>query len=285
MEALNRNGTLIITELPKDRKPIGTVQKSWNMYQLDINNAFLYGDLSEEVYMSLSEGEINKCKEFLSTKFRVKDLGKLKYVLGIELMESEKGLTMCQRKYCLELLSEFGLLGCKPTLTTMEPDSILSSNVVHETGDTLLDNITEYQKLVGKLINLTLTRPDIAYAVHCLSQFMHAPRKSYLKVALRFLRYLKGSPGKGVLFKQTVDFNVSAYVDSDWAKCNFSKKSVTGYCVYLGDCLVSWKSKKQSTVSRSSAESEYRILASLTCEVVWILKILTDLTIKTYLPV
>lgn len=115
------------------------------------------------------ESEINKCKEFLNTKFLVKDVGKLKYFLEFELLECDEGLSISQRKYCLELLSEFGLLGSKPAATPMEANLVLSSAELHNSNDCLLTNISNYQKLVGKLIYLTLTRPDIAYSVHCLS--------------------------------------------------------------------------------------------------------------------
>ena len=106
---------------------------------------------------------------------------------------------------------------------------------------------------------------------------MHNPKKSHLNIALRLLRYLKGSPGKGVSFVKSKNLTLSGFSDTDWAKCLFSRKSVSGYLVYLGSSLVSWRSKKQSTISRSSTESEYRALGSLTCEIIWVLKVLYDL--------
>lgn len=150
-----------------------------------------------------------------------------------------------------------------------------------------MKNITEYQKLIGKLIYLTTTRPDIAYAVSCLSQFMHCPLKSHLDVALKVIRYLKGSPGKGLNIEKSTSpvIELKAYSDADWARCVVTRKSVTGYCVFMCGCLVSWKSKKQNIISKSSTEAEYRALASVTSEVVWILKILKDLNCKNLLPV
>ncbi|XP_024965192.1 uncharacterized protein LOC112505527, partial [Cynara cardunculus var. scolymus] len=130
--------------------------------------------------------------------------------------------------------------------------------------DPYLSDHTGFQRLIGKLIYLLATRPDIAFAVHCLSQFMHAPRQSHLNLALRILRYLKLSPGKGVSFIRSENFSLSAYVDADWGKCLSSRRSVTGFCIFLGNSMLSWKSKKQSTVSRSSAESEYRAMATVT---------------------
>ncbi|KAJ0869805.1 putative RNA-directed DNA polymerase [Helianthus annuus] len=114
---------------------------------------------------------------------------------------------------------------------------------------------------------------------------MHCPSQVHLDIALRLLRYLKLSPGKGVNFKKSDNMNLSGFVDSDWAKCLKTRKSVTGFGIFLGDTLVSWKSKKQSVVSRSTAEAEYRAMCSATCEIMWILNVLTELKVVYNLPV
>ncbi|GJX81388.1 ribonuclease H-like domain-containing protein [Tanacetum coccineum] len=113
------------------------------------------------------------------------------------------------------------------------------------------------------------------------SKFMHAPLQSLLKLAFKVLRYLKNAPGKGISFNKGNDLNLKVYVDSDWAKCKVTRKSITGYAVFMGESLVSWKSKKQSMLSKSSAEAEYRAMNSVTCEVIWILKILAELNVDT----
>ncbi|GJR48810.1 ribonuclease H-like domain-containing protein [Tanacetum coccineum] len=115
----------------------------------------------------------------------------------------------------------------------------------------------------GKLIYLTNTRPDISYDVHCLSQFMHSHLSSHLKIAFKILRYLKSCPGLGIHIARTSGMFLNAYSDADWAKCIVTRKSVTGYCVFLNNFFVSWKSKKQNTLSKSSTEAEYRALASI----------------------
>ena len=199
------------------------------------------------------------------------------------MLKNEKGICMTQRKYCLELLHEYGLLAAKPVDTPLPENSVLSC--VETASDKVLNNINNYQKLVGKLIYLTNTRPDISYVVHCLSQHMHKPLQSHLKAALRVLKYLKGSPGSGLQFDTNSDLKLRAYADADWAKCPVTRKSVTGFCVFLGNSLISWKSKKQATLSRSSAEAEYRSLASTTCEVIWLKNLLDSLGIKGLLPV
>ncbi|GKD44130.1 ribonuclease H-like domain-containing protein [Tanacetum coccineum] len=221
------------------------MKNKWPLWQFDVNNAFLYGDLEEDVYMSLPEG--------------YRYLGKLKNFLGIEVVSSGNDICLTPRKYCIELLHEFGMLGCKPVSVLMEPNTVLNFKPIKE--DPPLVNITGYQKLLGKLIYLTHTRPDISYYVHCLSQHMHAPLKSHLNSAFHVLS------------------------DSDWAKCPKTIKSVSGYFVFLNGCLISWKSKKQATLSKSSTEAEYRSIASASCEIIWMQKNLKDLKVNVSLPV
>ncbi|GJZ43816.1 ribonuclease H-like domain-containing protein [Tanacetum coccineum] len=172
---------------------------------------------------------------------------------------------------------------CRPVETPLAENTTL--NHVESEDDKLLSDIGNYQKLVGKLIYLTNTRPDISYAVHCLSQFMHAPLSSHLEAAFRVLRYLKNSPGSGIQINKVGNLKLRAYADSDWARCPATRKSVSGYCVFLGSSLITWKSKKQSTLSRSSAEAEYRSMASATCEVIWLSNLLGDMGVKNLLPV
>nr|GEW61084.1 ribonuclease H-like domain-containing protein [Tanacetum cinerariifolium] len=209
-------------------------------------------------WIGTSKVEIAKFKQFLINRFKIEDLGELKYFLGIEVLKVSGGLCFSQRKYCLELLPDFGLLACRHVLTPL-PENIILAHKETE-NDKFLVKITSYQRLVSKLIYLTLTMPDISYVVHCLNQHMHAPLKSHFDIALRLLKYLKLAPGFVV------------------------QRSVSGYCVFVNGCLVSWKSKKQVTLSKSSAEAEYRSMAAATCEIMWIVKIMSDLNIRNLLP-
>ena len=121
--------------------------------------------------------------------------------------------------------------------------------------------------------------------MHKLSQYLDSPHQSHYYAALHILRYVKGCPGKGLFFSSTNDLKLTAFSDSDWAACPDTKKSITGYCVFLGPSLISWKSKKQPTVSRSSSEAEYRALTNTACEVQWLQYLLTDLHHTASLPI
>ena len=118
---------------------------------------------------------------------------------------------------------------------------------------------------------LTLSRPDITYLVHRLSHSLAQPRVPHMRVATRILQYLKGTSGQGVFFPVESDLQLKTYCDANWAGCPDTRKSLTGYCVFLGDALISWRSKKQDVVSRSFAEVEYRSIATTTCEITWLL--------------
>ena len=320
--------------------------KGWRLLQLDVNNAFLNGDLFEEVYMDLplgyhTKGENLVCKlkksiyglrqasrqwfhkfssaiinaGFTQSKsdyslfytgsgdsyvallvyvddiiitskdpaaitnvqlslqnlFKLKVLGNLKYFLGLEIASSKEGICLSQRNYTLSLLEDTGFADSKPASLPMDPN--LKLNTVD--GEPLPDD-GQYRRMIGRLLYLTISRPDIAFAVNKLSQYMSAPRSPHLDALHHLLRYLKTSPGQGLLFSASSPLSLKAYADADWGSCLDTRRSTTGHCVFLGDSLISWKSKKQHTVSRSSSEAEYRALASVTSEVLWVKALLKD---------
>lgn len=324
--------------------------KGWIVHQMDVHNAFLHGDLKEEVYMKLPQGFqvsdpnkvlrlhkavyglrqaprcwfskltdalkkygfkhsyadyslfvfsrrgmelrvliyvddllvygndaqfLNKFKEYLCECFHMKDLGKLKYFLGIEVGRGDEGFLLTQRKYALDLISDVGLLGSKPAATPMEQHHKLALD-----KSPYLRDAEQYRRLVGRLIYLSITRPDISYPVHILSQFMKAPRELQWAAAMRVVRYLKGTAGQGILLSSQADMSLSVYCDADWSACPVTRRSLSAYVALVGGSPVSWKTKKQKVVSHSSAEAEYRSMAQATREIKWLRRLLSDLGVK-----
>ncbi|KAD3641543.1 hypothetical protein E3N88_30767 [Mikania micrantha] len=168
--------------------------------------------------------EILKLKTNLFSEFEMKDLGRLKYFLGIEVLRSKQGIFICQKKYILDLLAETGMIDCKPAETPM----VANQKLFMEEGAPLTDK-EQYQRLVGKLIYLSHTRPDIAYVVGIVSQFMHQPQESHMEAVWRIIRYLKGTPGHGVLFKPNGHLRTQVYIDADWAGDRGDRRSTSGY--------------------------------------------------------
>lgn len=218
--------------------------------------------------------EIKHITTLLHQHFQIKNLGDLTFFLGLEVARNSAGIHLSQRKYTMDLLHETGMLECAPVPTPMVHSSPLSSTqgVPLAAADS-----SSYRRLIGRLIYLTNTRPDITFSVNKLSQFVSAPTTIHQQAAFRILRYLKNAPGNGIFLSAASIPQLKAYSDSDWATCPETRKSVTGFSIYLGESLVSWKSKKQQTISRSSSEAEYRALAATTCEIQWLTYLLRDL--------
>ena len=221
------------------------------------------------------KGEIDKFKVLLDQKFKSKDLGDLRYFIGLEVVRSDKGIALCQRKYTLEVQNDAGLLGCKPAKTSLEQNLRLSKFKGEELKDP-----SSYRRLIGRLLYLTITRLDITFAIHMLSQYISKLRRSHLDATYKVLQYFKNEPRKGLLFSSSTEIHLKDFADDDWASCPNTRRSVIGYSIFIGDSLVSWKSQKKSTVSKSSAKAEYRSMAVATFEIVWILYFLRDIGIE-----
>lgn len=223
--------------------------------------------------------KINHLKAMLSTTFNMKDLGDVKYFLGLEIDRSSAGFFVSQKKYALDLIREFGVEAAPPLKLPMDIHLRLKSD-----GGDFLKDPHPYQRLLGKLIYLTITRPDISYSVHILTQFMQHPTSLHMDAATKLLRYINSNPGQGILLASSSAAEMKAYCDSDWATCPMSRRSTTGFCVLLGSSPISWKTKKQSVVARSTAEAEYRSMALASCEITWLSALLKDMGLHNLPP-
>lgn len=178
----------------------------------------------------------------------------------MEFARSNKGISVSQRKYILDLLAETGMLGCKPAKTPMDSTIKLGVN-----PDSAPVDKGRYQRLVGKLIYVSHTRPNINFSISVVSQFMNNPSEEHMEDVFQILMYLNMTPGKGLYFKKTSNRDVEIFYDADWAGSVFDRRSTSGYCTYVWGNLVTWRSKKQSVVSRSSVEAEFRAMALGIC--------------------
>ncbi|CAN6690727.1 unnamed protein product [Malus baccata var. baccata] len=202
--------------------------------------------------------EMERLHVYLSTEFEMKDLGGLKYFLGIEVARSRDSINLSQRKYVLDLLSETEMLACKPAETP-----IVQNHHLAIYPDQVPANRERYQKLVGRLIYLSLTRP-----YGCMAAVM------------RILSYLKGALGKGLIFIKYGHLEVKGYTDADWAGNITDRRSTSGYFTFVVGNLMTWRSKKQNVVARSTVEAEYRGMAHGICELLWLMILLTEIRFK-----
>ncbi|RVW61892.1 Retrovirus-related Pol polyprotein from transposon TNT 1-94 [Vitis vinifera] len=355
VRALEKNGTWEITDLPRGKKPVGckwiftvkykadvaklntvrvllslAANLDWSLHQLDVKNAFLNGDLEEEVYMDIPAGlettsnfnkvcrlrkslyglkqsprawferftkvvkgygfvqcqsdhtlfvkhfpegkltiiivyvddiiltgdheeKIDLLKKLLTKEFEIKDLGNLKYFLGMEIARSKKGIAVSQRKYVVDLLNETGMLGCKPAETPMDTTVKLEES----DGSAPVDK-GRYQRLVGKLIYLSHTRPDIGFSVSVVSQFMNNPTEKTHDCCDQNIEIPQDDTGKGSSFKEQ------------------QIKRLRFFQMQIG--------QKQSVVARSSAEAEFRAMAQGICEGIWLNRLLEELRVPLKHP-
>jgi histone deacetylase 1/2 len=219
----------------------------------------------------------------LKSVFALKELGQLDYFLGIEVKHQTDGsLVLSQRKYIRDLLVRAKMEDSKPLSSPM-----VSSLKLSKTGGTSVQDPTLYRSIVGALQYITITRPELSYAVNKVCQFMAAPQEDHWQAVKRILRYLKGSQHYGLHLKgasPSIPFSLVAYSDADWANDPDDRRSTSGACIFLGPNLITWWSKKQTVVARSSCEAEYRSIAAATADLLWIQTLLLELKVETLTP-
>ncbi|KAK9060220.1 hypothetical protein SSX86_020924 [Deinandra increscens subsp. villosa] len=239
------------------------------------DTAFLLIYVDDIILVTSSDPLHTRLMASLSGEFAMKDLGPLSYFLGISVTRSGDSMFLSQASYARDIIDRASMSTCNPVATPVDTQSKLG---VSSGPD--FDNPTLYRSLAGALQYLTFTRPDISYAVQQVCVHMHAPRLDHWNALKRILRYLQGTSHYGLTLGRATSSDLLAYTDANWAGCPDTRRSTSGYCVYFGDNLISWSSKRQTTISRSSAEAEYRGVANVVAELCW----LRNLLLEVYKP-
>jgi histone deacetylase 1/2 len=217
----------------------------------------------------------------LKQDFALKDLGDLHYFLGIEVRKDTKGIVLSQEKYARDVLTRVGMLNCKALATPLSASEKLSK---YEGNLLSPSDSTRYRSVVGALQYLTLTRPDLAFSVNKVCQFLHSPTTVHWSAVKRILRYIMHTLDVGLRIKKSNSRFVSAFSDADWAGSVDDRRSTGGFAIYFGSNLISWSARKQATVSRSSTEAEYKAMSNATAEVIWVESLLAELGVKLLRP-
>jgi hypothetical protein len=328
--------------------------KGWEVHQMDMKNAFLHGDLSEEIYMEQPQGFMHdsslvcqlkkslyglkqalrawyakmdsyllshnfvRCKSdpnvymlrttdsllplvlyvddfliidcltsviaavkrILHDMFLMTYMGPLHFFLGLEISQDALGIKLSQAKYARDLLERFHMTDCKSA-----PTPFLSGVKLEDGGETPLVDNTLYRELVGSLLYLTHSRPDLYYAVGAVSRFMHESHELHWKAAKRILRYVQGTITFGIHYATYSTLDLIGFTDSVWAGDNTDHKSTSGYSLSLGFIPICWLSKKQAAISLYLAEAEYRGVVNITIHAMWLQHFLTELGIQFHRPI
>ncbi|GJS03727.1 putative ribonuclease H-like domain-containing protein [Tanacetum coccineum] len=214
------------------------------------------------------------CDEFealMKSRFQMSSMGELTFFLGLQVKQNKAGIFISQDKYVAEILKKFDLVNVKTAITPMETKVALTKD--EEAVDV---DVHLYRSMIGSLMYLTASRPDIMYAVCVCSRFQVTPKTSHLNAVKRIFKYLKGKPHLGLWYPRESPFDLEAFSDSDYGGSNLDRKSTTGGCQFLGQRLISWQCKKQTIVATSTTEAEYVAAANCCGQVLWVQNQLLD---------
>ncbi|WVZ07780.1 hypothetical protein V8G54_021126 [Vigna mungo] len=290
--------------------------KSLPLHQMDVKNAFLHGDLKEEVYITLPGGmstlSPNTICKLKCSLYGLKQAPRVWFekfrstLLGFSFNQSQYDPSLFLQRtpkvivVLLVYVDDIVVTGSDQDVIS-RIKQMLHSNFhmkklghlnyflglevhYHPEGIFLLDDPTQYRKLVGSLIYVTITRPDISFVVHTVSKFMQSPRNFHFSAVQRLIKYLLGTSSRGLFFPGNSSLQLQAYSGANWAGCPDTKRSTTGWCMFLGNAPISWKCKKQDSVSKSSTEAEYRAMFAACSEIIWLRGVLTELGLSQAQP-
>ncbi|KAI3668197.1 hypothetical protein L6452_43274 [Arctium lappa] len=223
------------------------------------------------IFGSTNPSLCTRFAERMKKEYKMSMMGEVTYFLGLQIKQSDKGTFICQGKYVKDMLKKFDLTQTSAMKTPMAPPLTLNKD---PSGKPV--NVTAYRGMIGSLLYLTASRPDIMYSTCLYARYQSEPKESHLIAVKRIFRYLKGTPNLGLWYPKDSGFDLTGYSDSDFAGCKLDRKSTTGGCQLLGGKLVSWTSKKQNSVSTSTNEAEYVAAGSCCSQILWMRNQLLD---------
>jgi hypothetical protein len=243
-------------------------------YKVDNGESLILTLYVDDLFLTRAEHLITWCKHELAFELEMKDLRMMYYFLGLEVWQRTYEIFPSQGKCTVEILRRFGMTYCKSMTTSMVRN--LKKLSESSSNSNLIDP-TMYRQLIGSLMYLVNTRPDICYAVNAFSQFMSQSRQIHWVIVKHVLRYLRGTVGYDLRYASSIDMRLQGYADSDWAGSTIDKKSTFECCFSLGSAMVSWCSMKRTFVALSTIEVEYIVVRTTVREAVWLRKLLAGL--------
>jgi hypothetical protein len=242
------------------------------IYRQQSNMAYILLYVDDIILISSTHALRKSIMSLLASEFAMKDLGPLSYFLGIVVSRHPGGLFLSQSTYAYEIIERADLTSCKLSATPVDTKQKLSTS-----SGTPYEDLSLYRSLAGALQYLTFTRPDISYVVQQICLHMHASNTEHMTTLKSILRYVQGTIHLCLHLSPSPITKLISYIDADWGGCPDTRRSTSRYCVFLSDSLISWSSKRQPTLSRSSVEAEYRGVANVVSESCWIHNLLLEL--------
>ncbi|KAD3640229.1 hypothetical protein E3N88_29452 [Mikania micrantha] len=253
----------------------GSIDKTLFINKVGQHKLLVQIYVDDIIFASSDPSLCNDFTELMKKKFEMSAMGELTFFLGLQIKQSTDGISIHQSKYTKDLLKKFELQNCKPCPNPMSSTTQLDADLKGKAVDETL-----YRCMIGSLMYLTASRPDIMFATCVCARFQAAPKESHLIAVKRIFRYLQGTQSLGIWYSTGHSCKLVGFSDSDYAGCKLTRKSTSGGCQFLGNCLVSWQSKKQTSVATSTAEAEYIAAASCTSQILWLQNQLLDYGIK-----
>ena len=250
---------------------MGSVDKTLFLLRQGHDSLIVQIYVDDIIFGGSSHALVAKFADSMSKEFEMSMMGELTFFLGLQIKQTQEGTFVHQGKYTMDVLKKFNMADAKPISTPIPTSAALDADEDGESVDQ-----KEYRSMIGSLLYLTATRPDIHFAVCLCARFQASPRTSHRQAVKRIMRYLRFTPEFGLWYSASSMLSLCGYSDADFAGCRLDRKSTSGTCQFLGSSLVSWSSRKQSNVAQSTTEAEYVAAASCCSQLLWMIATLRD---------